>query len=57
MLFGCDICGLVEDFSQQYMYNDLTVCAKCNNMLHKKKKLIELNETNKKRKGMFDLDD
>jgi hypothetical protein len=38
MLFGCNLCGTVDDFSNQYLYNDLTVCGKCFSILHKARK-------------------
>lgn len=56
MVFGCDLCGQVDDFCNQYLYNDMTICAKCNNKLHNKRKELTLSLA-KRPKGMFEDDD
>lgn len=55
MLFGCNLCGIVEDFTQQYLYNDLTVCGKCFNILHKARKdMVKVQRKHTKVQGMFE---
>ncbi len=29
MLFGCDCCGKVQDFSMRYTFNDFQLCVHC----------------------------
>lgn len=37
-LFGCDCCGVVDNLDNHFLFNDLQVCAECNNRLHNHKK-------------------